>query len=102
MTLAKRLRGASGTSWSSAIGMVLIAVVHAASTQDRDGAKAVIERLKHQCTRLRLIWADGGYAGALVEWVTKLRLGIVKQSDDAKGLVWSCRIAGLSSARSCG
>lgn len=73
--------------------MVLIAVVHAASTQDRDGAKSVIERLKHQFTRLRLIWADGGYAGALVEWVAKqrprnpLRLEIVKRSDDAQGFV---------------
>lgn len=75
------------------IGMVLIAVVHAASMQDRDGARAVIERLKHRFTRLRLMWADGGYAGALVMWVAKLRprnplrLEIVKRSDDAQGFV---------------
>lgn len=75
------------------IGLVLIAVVHAASVQDRDGAKTVLEQLTRRFTRLRLIWADGGYAGALVAWVASLRprnplrLEIVKRSDDAKGFV---------------
>jgi hypothetical protein len=38
---------------------------------------------------LQIIWADGGYAGALVEWVKglrpygKLHLDIVRRSDDA-------------------
>ncbi len=59
--------------------------------QDRDGAKLVLERLTHAFTRLRLIWADGGYAGRLVEWVRALRrrckprLEIVKRSDSAVG-----------------
>ena len=41
--------------------------------------------------RLRLIWADGGYAGQLIAWVRALRkrnpvrLEIVKRSDDIKG-----------------
>jgi len=75
------------------IGLLLIVVVHAASTQDRDGAKLVLERLRHRFSRLRLIWADGGYAGALVEWVRSLRtrntvrLETVRRSDDAKGFV---------------
>jgi transposase len=40
-----------------------------------------------------LIWADGGYAGELVEWVRslrmyrKLRLEIVKRTDDANGFI---------------
>lgn len=75
------------------IGLLLIVVVHAAHIQDRDGAKLVLERLQHRFTRLRLIWADGGYAGALVDWVRSLRkrrrlkLEIVKRSDDVKGFV---------------
>lgn len=75
------------------IGLLLVVVVHAASIQDRDGAKLVLERLRHRFSRLRLIWADGGYSGALVEWVrslrsrNRLRLEIVKRSDDAKGFV---------------
>jgi len=44
-------------------------------------------------TRLRLIWADGGYAGALIEWVrairtrNRLQLQIVKRSDSSKEFV---------------
>ena len=51
------------------IGLVLAVVVHAASTQDRDGAKLLFEKIKGKFSRLKLIWADGGYAGQLVDWV---------------------------------
>lgn len=44
-------------------------VVHAANIQDRDGAKLVLTRLKGNFPRLVLIWADGGYAGQLIQWV---------------------------------
>ena len=37
--------------------------------QDRDGAKGVLEKANGRFRSLRLIWADGGYAGALIEWV---------------------------------
>ena len=63
-------------------------VVHAASIQDRDGAKLVLSKLVGQFPRLRLVWADGGYAGQLVEWVRALGgwlLEIVKRSDDVRG-----------------
>ena len=75
------------------LGLILRIVVHGANVQDRDGAKLVLEALRHRFTRLRLIWADGGYAGALVEWVEslrkhrRLRLEIVKRSDTQKGFV---------------
>ena len=68
-------------------------VVHPADVQDRDGAKLVLGSLKGRFSRLRLIWADGGYAGQLLGWVrglrrrNRLRLEIVKRSDDAKGFV---------------
>jgi len=73
------------------MGLVLIAVVHPANVQDRDGAQLVLAQLAHQFSRLRLIWADGGYAGQLLNWVRglrkrdKVRMEIVKRSDDAKG-----------------
>ena len=44
-------------------------VVHPANVQDRDGAKLVLDKAWGWFPSLRLIWADGGYAGALVEWV---------------------------------
>ena len=40
-----------------------------ADVQDRDGAKGVLEKAKGRFRSLRLISADGGYAGALIEWV---------------------------------
>ena len=52
--------------------------------QDRDGAKLVFKLLLDKFPRLELIWADGGYAGALVEWVATLGgwvLEIVKRTD---------------------
>ena len=63
-------------------------MVRAASLQDRDGAKLVFEKIKGTFSRLRLIWADGAYAGQLVEWVKNTcgwLLEIVKRNPEAKG-----------------
>jgi putative transposase len=68
-------------------------VVTAASVQDRDGAKQLLKILWHRYTRLRHIWADGAYAGPLVDWVKALRpprpirLEITKRSNAVKGFV---------------
>jgi putative transposase len=51
------------------LGLLLAVVVHPASTQDRDGARAVLLQARGRLPRLRVIWADGGYAGQLVGWV---------------------------------
>jgi len=70
------------------IGLVLAVVVTAANVQDRDGAKLLFERIRARFPRLKLIWADGGYRGKLVDWVkTKFNwlLKIVKRPDDAVG-----------------
>jgi putative transposase len=75
------------------IGLVLLVVVHSAGIQDRDGARLVLAPLAHTFTRLRKIWADSGYAGALVEWVRSLRarnridLEIVNRTDEMQGFV---------------
>ena len=48
----------------------------------------MLERLKGRFPRLALIWADGGYAGHLIEWVKAFAgwtLEIVKRSDDVSG-----------------
>ena len=70
------------------MGLILALVVHAADIQDRDGAKLVLRKLVGRFPRLKLIWADGGYAGQLIEWSRQLGrwvLEIVKRSDDVKG-----------------
>jgi transposase len=46
--------------------------------------------LSERVTRLRLIWADGGYAGGLVDLVRaswRWTLAIVKRTDDMHGFV---------------
>jgi len=64
--------------------------VHSAAIQDRDGAKLVLQPLKHMFWRLRLLWADGEYTGRLLEWTRQLRprckldLEIVKRSHSEK------------------
>jgi putative transposase len=71
------------------LGLIIAVVVHAANIQDRDGAKLVLAQLVVY-PRLRLIWADGGYAGALVQWVKEFAgwvLEIVRRSDSVKGFV---------------
>ena len=70
------------------MGLLIGLVVHAADIQDRDGAKQVLEKLKGKFPRLKLIWADGGYAGKLIDWTWQLGgwvLEIVKRSDDVAG-----------------
>jgi putative transposase len=70
------------------LGLIWGLVVHAACVQDRDGAKLVLEKVKGKLPRLQLIWADGGYAGQLIEWVKSACgwvLEIIKRSDDAQG-----------------
>lgn len=72
------------------LGLLIAVVVHAAHIQDRDGAKLVLEKLRFHFFRLVLIWADGGYAGQLIDWLwvlrsrSKILLEIVKRSDDVK------------------
>ena len=67
------------------IGLLLAVVVHPADIQDRDGAKLVINKLVGRFPYLRLIWADAGYAGQLVDWVMSLSgwvLEIVRRPRD--------------------
>ena len=72
------------------LGLIIALVVHPANIQDRDGAKLVLAKLVGWLPRLKLIWADGGYAGQLIQWVTALGgwlLQIVKRCDNVTGFV---------------
>ena len=60
-------------------------IVHGADVQDRDGAELVLAELQGRFSRLKLIWADAGYAGQLVTWVKqslKRVLEIVKKTGE--------------------
>lgn len=76
------------------MGLVLIAVVHSAGVQDDEGAREVLENLRHRFSRLRLIWADSIYSrSGLPEWVRalrarrRLRLEVVKRQPGQQGFV---------------
>ena len=72
-------------------GLPMRVVVHSAAIQDRDGAGLVLDKIRRLFPWLELIWADGGYnawqVDAAVAGVPRLRLKIVKRSDDIKGFV---------------
>ena len=86
----KKVKGTKRHLLVDTLGLLLCLVVHPANVQDRDGAKLVLAKARSHFPTLRLIWADGGYAGKLIAWVQSVCgwvLEIVKRSDTAKGWV---------------
>jgi putative transposase len=83
----KKIKGRKRHILVDTLGLLIAVVITAASVQDRDGAKLVFAEARGE-TRLKLIWADGGYRGQLVA-STKADFGwdleIVKRNDDVKG-----------------
>jgi len=72
------------------LGLVVGLAVHAGDVQDRDGAEIVLGEIAGRFTRLKKLWADGGYAGELIgnvkRWYGRV-LQIVKRSDVGKFVV---------------
>lgn len=65
-------------------------MVHAADVQDRDGAKDVLARASWNVGRLKVVRADAGYAGKLVDWTLSACgwiLEIVRRPKGCKGFV---------------
>jgi transposase len=86
----KKINGRKRHIAVDTLGLLLCVIVTNASVQDRDGAKPVLTLLAASFRRIRLVWADGGYAGKLLAWASEqfhLRVQIVKRSDDATGFV---------------
>lgn len=53
------------------LGLLLAVLVTGANVQDRDGAQSLLSsfyKAFFQSFRLRRIWADAGYGGALISW----------------------------------
>jgi len=87
----KKVKGRKRHLAVDTLGLVLGILITSAATQDRDAARNLIGVLVKMFGRLQIIWADGGYLGALVQWVKRLRpfgklhLEIVRRCDRAKG-----------------
>jgi len=73
---AKKVNGRKRHIAVDAAGLLLGAVITAASVQDRDAARPLLRNLHRACRHVRLIWADAGYAGRLIPWAAALRLSV--------------------------
>ena len=84
----KKINGRKRHLLVDTMGLILMVMVLPANVQDRDGARQLLHRCFGIYKALRLIWADGGYAGQLITWV-KGHLGclleIVKRTDNVRG-----------------
>ncbi|WP_235214892.1 IS5 family transposase [Rhodococcus opacus] len=69
-------------------GLLLAVVVTMAGIQDRDAAFRLLAALRAWFSTISLVWADGGYAGRLIDWskhVLFLSVQVVKRTDAVKG-----------------
>jgi transposase len=81
----KKINGRKRHIAVDTMGLLLTVLVTAASVQDRDAAKPLLWNLRRAFPQITLAWADGGYAGKLVNWAKaslRLTLEIVKRPDD--------------------
>jgi Protein of unknown function (DUF3311) len=51
-------------------GLLLVVLVTGAHAQTRDAARLLLWALRTCFPTVRLLWADGGYSGQLVDWAT--------------------------------
>ena len=74
------------------LGLLLHAMVHSASIQDRDGGISLLATMKNLFPFLEKLFADSAYQGrlfatALAKILPRLETEIVKRSDHDKGFV---------------
>ncbi|GGL51725.1 hypothetical protein GCM10014719_61370 [Planomonospora parontospora subsp. antibiotica] len=88
----KRVRGRKRHLLVDTCGLVLRAVVHSASVQDRAGAKLVLSGIRRVFPQVGLVWVDGGYVNAvdsgLVGWAAgaeNVEIVAVPRNADVKG-----------------
>jgi putative transposase len=81
----KKVKGRKRHLLVDVLGLVIAVVVTAASVQDRDGAKLVFA--KANAPRVKLVWADAGYAGQLVAWTLENHSWVleIKRRSEEKG-----------------
>lgn len=65
----KKVKGRKQHVVVDTLGLPMAVAVHEANLHDSKGAPLVIEKLRCKFPRLKKILADGGYRGALGDWV---------------------------------
>ena len=88
----KRVRGRKRHLLVDTNGLLLHRVVHAASVQDRAGARQVLGGIGALFPLLALVWVDGGYVNrvdaGLIDWAARtqnIELVAVPRNADVKG-----------------
>jgi putative transposase len=66
----KKVNGRKRHIVTDTTGLLLAVLVTAAGVQDRDAGYTLMWIIRTVFPTVRLVWADGGYAGQLVEWAT--------------------------------
>ena len=83
----KKINGRKRFIVTDTLGLLLVVAVLAASVQDRTGAKSVLLDT-YLRTRVRFVFADGGFAGRLLDWARQFlatTLHIVRKPADQRG-----------------
>lgn len=90
----KKVNGRKRFIVTDTVGLLLVVLVLPASVQDRDGAKKLLLELRHRqllsraARRVRHLFADSGFAGALVDWaraLLKTTIEVVRKPKGQKG-----------------
>ncbi len=84
----KKVNGRKRFIVTDTMGLLIVVVVLAASVQDRDGAKTTLVRSHAAAPRARFIFADGAFAGRLLDWATRIlamTIAVVRKPVDQQG-----------------
>jgi transposase len=68
----KKINGRKRFIVTDTLGLLIVVVVLTASVQDRDGAKRALLGAYYAAPRCRLVFADAGFAGRLVDWAARI------------------------------
>lgn len=87
---AKRIKGRKRHLLVDTLGLVLGALVSPANVPEREGGQSLLKVAQGSLNWLRRLWVDGGYSGEtfaqqVKEMRPKLKVEVVKRSDDMKG-----------------
>jgi putative transposase len=84
----KKINGRKRHIVVDTLGLILIVVIHAANIHDSIGAKKALQALKDKyLSAIKIIFADGGYLGNLIDWA-KISFGfnieVIKRTEEHK------------------
>lgn len=85
----KKVKGRKRHILVDTLGLLLVAVVHGANIQDRDGALRVFKAMGKLFPSLKTVFADAAYSGeklrSALQPLGPWKIEIIKRSDTAKG-----------------